>query len=97
MISDTSLAFLKTLLDTPGPSGFEAFPARVWREEAARFTAAKHRYQDAVCALRLRGEREAPRLQNFGYSRRKPSPQRLIWPTEGDGKCIVQHSVSVSQ
>jgi hypothetical protein len=35
--------------------------------------------------------------QAFAYSRRKPSPQRLIWPTEGDGKCIVQHNVSVSQ
>ncbi len=29
-----SLAFLKTLLDTPGPSSFEAAPARVWRKEA---------------------------------------------------------------
>jgi endoglucanase len=30
-----SLAFLKSLLDTPGPSSFEAAPARVWRKEAA--------------------------------------------------------------
>ncbi len=29
-----SLDFLKRLLDTPGPSGFEAAVARVWREEA---------------------------------------------------------------
>ena len=29
-----SLAFLKSLLDTPGPSSFEAAPARVWRDEA---------------------------------------------------------------
>ena len=29
-----SLAFLKSLLDTPGPSSFEAAPARVWRQEA---------------------------------------------------------------
>jgi endoglucanase len=34
MIDDPSLAFLKRLLDTPGPSGFERAPARVWREEA---------------------------------------------------------------
>jgi hypothetical protein len=27
----------------------------------------------------------------------KPSPQRLMWPTDGDGKRIVQHSVAVSQ
>ncbi|MBW3535347.1 MAG: M42 family metallopeptidase [Gemmatimonadetes bacterium] len=32
-----SLEFLKRLLDTPGPSGFEAAPARVWREEAEGF------------------------------------------------------------
>ena len=37
MLSDSSLAFLKRLLDTPGPSGFEAAPARVWREEARSF------------------------------------------------------------
>ena len=29
-----SLAFLKSLLDTPGPSSFEAAPARAWRKEA---------------------------------------------------------------
>lgn len=33
----SSPAFLTRLLDTPGPSGFEVAPARVWREEAARF------------------------------------------------------------
>jgi putative aminopeptidase FrvX len=32
-----SLSFLKRLLDTPGPSSFEAAPARVWRTEAATF------------------------------------------------------------
>ncbi len=37
MLTDTSLVFLKRLLDTPGPSGFESAPARVWREEAAKF------------------------------------------------------------
>ncbi len=30
----TSLAFLRTLLDAPGPSGFETAPAAAWREEA---------------------------------------------------------------
>jgi putative aminopeptidase FrvX len=29
--------FLKRLLDSPGPSGYERAPARVWREEAATF------------------------------------------------------------
>lgn len=37
MLSDQSFAFLKRLLDTPGPSSFEAAPARVWRAEAATF------------------------------------------------------------
>jgi endoglucanase len=32
-----SFEFLKRLLDTPAPSGFEAPAARVWREEALRF------------------------------------------------------------
>ena len=39
MFSQTSLAFLRKLLDTPGPSGFESAPARVWRDEAKRFAA----------------------------------------------------------
>ncbi|MEO8226575.1 MAG: M42 family metallopeptidase [Gemmatimonadota bacterium] len=33
-----ALAFLRRLLDTPGPSSFEAAPARVWRAEAERIT-----------------------------------------------------------
>ena len=37
MLSDSSIAFLKRLLDTPGPSGFEGAPARVWRAEATGF------------------------------------------------------------
>jgi putative aminopeptidase FrvX len=37
MIPESSLTFLKTLLDTPGPSGFESAPAAVWRKEAATF------------------------------------------------------------
>jgi putative aminopeptidase FrvX len=37
MLSDRSFGFLKTLLDTPGPSGFEGLPARRWREEASTF------------------------------------------------------------
>jgi endoglucanase len=37
MLSDTSVAFLKRLLDTPGPSGFESAPAKLWRDEARAF------------------------------------------------------------
>jgi endoglucanase len=36
-MNEHSLEFLKRLLSTPGPSGDEAAPARVWREEAASF------------------------------------------------------------
>jgi putative aminopeptidase FrvX len=36
-MSPESLAFLKSLLDIPGPSSFEAAPARVWRKEAQSF------------------------------------------------------------
>ena len=39
-MESSSLEFLKKLLDTPGPSGFEAAAARVWREEAERVTGA---------------------------------------------------------
>jgi endoglucanase len=34
-----SLSFLRTLLDSPGPSSYETLPARVWRAEAASFAA----------------------------------------------------------
>jgi len=37
MLPESSIAFLKRLLDSPGPSGFESIPARVWREEAKTF------------------------------------------------------------
>ncbi len=37
MLSSSSLAFLKRLLDTPGPSGYENAASRVWREEASTF------------------------------------------------------------
>lgn len=35
--SAESLTFLKSLLDTPGPSGFEAAPAKLWRNYASKF------------------------------------------------------------
>src|SRR5947208_456485 len=37
MLNPSSLAFLKRLLDSPAPSGFEGPAARVWREEASTF------------------------------------------------------------
>ncbi|MCU0627723.1 MAG: M42 family metallopeptidase [Gemmatimonadaceae bacterium] len=37
MLSERARSFLLTLLDTPGPSGYEAAPARAWRAEAESF------------------------------------------------------------
>lgn len=37
MLTTESVNFLKRLLDSPGPSGFESAPARVWRTEASSF------------------------------------------------------------
>ncbi|MGQ0813776.1 MAG: M42 family metallopeptidase [Gemmatimonadota bacterium] len=36
-MESSSVEFLKKLLNTPGPSGFETAAARVWREEAQHF------------------------------------------------------------
>jgi putative aminopeptidase FrvX len=41
-VTPESLEFLKQLLDTPGPSSFEAAPARVWRAEAESFADSVH-------------------------------------------------------
>src|SRR5437868_7472615 len=38
MLSPSSIAFLKRLLDAPAPSGFETVAARVWRTEANTFS-----------------------------------------------------------
>ncbi len=37
MLSPSSIAFLKRLLDAPAPSGFETIAARAWRAEAETF------------------------------------------------------------
>jgi putative aminopeptidase FrvX len=36
-MEERAVAFLRRLLDAPGPSGYESAPAHVWREEAATF------------------------------------------------------------
>ena len=36
-MTEASVGFLKRLLDSPGPSGFETGPARLWREEVKTF------------------------------------------------------------
>ncbi|HZI23124.1 MAG TPA: M42 family peptidase, partial [Gemmatimonadales bacterium] len=61
-----NLDFLKRLLDTPGPSGFETAPARVWRDEVKSFaeqvTADVH--GNSVATLNAKG---APRLMLAGH------------------------------
>ena len=37
MLADSALVFLKQLLDSPGPSGFESAPAKLWRAQAKGF------------------------------------------------------------
>jgi endoglucanase len=37
-VKDQSFRFLRRLLDTPGPSGYERATSKVWREEASSFT-----------------------------------------------------------
>ncbi len=37
MLSSAAVTFLKRLLDSPGPSGFETIPAKAWRDEAGTF------------------------------------------------------------
>ena len=65
-ITADTLDFLKRLLDTPGPSGFETAPARVWREEVKTFadqvTADVH--GNSVAALNPKG---TPRLMLAGH------------------------------
>jgi len=42
MLKPAAVTFLKSLLDTPGPSGYESAAAKVWRDEARTFAAEVH-------------------------------------------------------
>ena len=61
-----TLGFLKRLLDTPGPSGFEQAPARVWRDEVAGFADSVEAdvHGNSVAALNPKGK---PRLMMAGH------------------------------
>ena len=61
-----SLRFLKLLLDTPGPSSFEAAPARVWRAEAEKFAQAVHADVAGNSYAALEGN-GSPRLMLAGH------------------------------
>jgi putative aminopeptidase FrvX len=61
-----TLGFLKRLLDTPGPSGFEQLPARVWREEVKAFaeTVTADVHGNSIAAVNAKGK---PRLMLAGH------------------------------
>src|SRR2546428_13620022 len=61
-----TLGFLKKLLDTPGPSGFEAAPARVGREEVQGFAdeARADTHGNSIAVVNPKG---APRLMVAGH------------------------------
>lgn len=61
-----SLDFLKRLLDTPGPSSFEAAPARVWRTEAEKFADGVEADVSGNSFARLRSD-GAPRVMFAGH------------------------------
>ena len=61
-----SLTFLKRLLDTPGPSSFEAAPGRVWRSEAGKFADGVHADVAGNSFASLNGG-ESPRLMFAGH------------------------------
>ena len=65
-MTKSTLDFLKRLLDTPGPSGFETGPARVWRDEVKTFadevTADVH--GNSIATLNAKGR---PRLMLAGH------------------------------
>ena len=61
-----TLEFLKRLLDTPGPSGFEQAPARVWRDEVQGFAddVQADVHGNSIAALNPKGK---PRLMLAGH------------------------------
>jgi endoglucanase len=64
-MDERSLAFLKRLLDAPGPSGFEAAPARVWRDEARGFAAVETDvHGNTIATVNPKG---APRVMLAGH------------------------------
>jgi len=61
-----TVGFLKQLLDTPGPSGFEQAPARLWRDEVATFAddVRADVHGNSVAAVNPKGK---PRLMFAGH------------------------------
>jgi putative aminopeptidase FrvX len=61
-----SVKFLKSLLDTPGPSSFEAPPGRLWRAEAEKFASRVHADVSGNSFASLGGDGH-PRLMLAGH------------------------------
>ncbi len=61
-----TVGFLKKLLDTAGPSGFEQAPARVWREEVGTFADEVRAdvHGNSVASLNAKGK---PRVMFAGH------------------------------
>ncbi|MEO8448247.1 MAG: M20/M25/M40 family metallo-hydrolase [Gemmatimonadota bacterium] len=66
-MDDSSIAFLKTLLDTPGPSGFETGPAIVWRREAEAFADEVSSDVNGNSFATLRGAPDGPAVMFAGH------------------------------
>lgn len=66
MTTLTTTAFLKKLLDTAGPSGFEQAPGRVWRDEVGKFAddVRADVHGNSVASLNGKGK---PRLMLTGH------------------------------
>lgn len=63
----SSLTFLKSLLDAPGPSGFESGPARIWRAEAKRFADQVSNDVNGNSVATLKGSANGPLVMFAGH------------------------------
>src|SRR5204862_5819002 len=66
IMTSLTTAFLKKLLDTAGPSGFEQAPCRVWRDEVATFAddVRADGHGNSVASLNSKGK---PRVMFAGH------------------------------
>jgi len=81
-VRDASLSFLRSLLETPGPSGFEAPAARVWREYVARYATTVRTDVNGNTIARLRADANGPRVLVAGHI---DQIGLLITHAQGDG------------
>ncbi|MFN0177720.1 MAG: M42 family metallopeptidase [Gemmatimonadales bacterium] len=66
-MQETSLAFLRSLLDAPGPSGFEGGPARLWRDEATRFADSQSHDVHGNSYATVKGSADGPGIMLAGH------------------------------